>query len=147
VDEPLTREDVGPVVTGTMILCDFAQSINGKLYVMGGGWNQIQRPPGVRAVNVFVAVKLDVPWDLANHRMDMSVRLMTDEGEAVDVGLGPVEARGEVEVARGLGLRHGTALISTFVIPFALPDLNSGGYVFELRLRDRIVATEPLTVA
>lgn len=130
-----------------MMLCDFAQSINGKLYIIGGAWNQVQRPPGVRAFAVHVAVKLSIPWDLANHRMNMALRMLTDESDPVDVGAGPVEATGQFEVARGLGLRQGTPLLSTFALPIALADLNAGGYVFELRIGDRIVATEPFTVA
>jgi hypothetical protein len=138
----------GPVITGSMMLCDFAQNVNGKLYIFGGGWNQVQRQPGITAFEVTIAVKLDVPWDLANHRMDMVVQLLTDQGEVVDAGQdGPVRVEGQIEVARGLGLRQGTPLISALVIPFRIPDLDAGGYVFELRVRDRIIATESFTVA
>jgi hypothetical protein len=91
-------------------------------------------------------VKLNVPWDLANFRMEMVTRILTDEGETVDLGAGPVEVRGHIEVARGLGQRHGTPLISTFVIALALPNINVGGYVFELSLDNRIIATEHFSV-
>ena len=28
----------------TLLLCDFAEAVNGKLYVMGGGWNVLFAP-------------------------------------------------------------------------------------------------------
>jgi hypothetical protein len=130
-----------------MMLCDAAQSVGGKLYILGGAWSQLRRPPGVRELGVTVAVKLSVPWDLANHRMDMNVRLLTDQGELVVLPSGPVEATGQMEVGRGLGLRQGTPLLSTFVIPFGIRDLDPGGYVFELQIDGRIVATEPFQLS
>lgn len=129
------------------MLCDFAQSVNGKLYILGGAWNQVRRSPGVQAFQVVVAAKLSVPWDLANHRMTFVLRMITTDGDEVMANDAPVEIQGQFEVARGLGMRQGTPLISAFTLPVALPELDAGSYVFELRIRDRIVATEPFTVA
>lgn len=130
-----------------MMLCDAAQSVGGKLYILGGGWSAVQRPAGVTGLNVTVVVKLSVPWDLANHRMNMRLRLLTEDGDPVDPGEGIVETVGQMEVARGLGLRQGIPLLSTFVLPFGIPELAAGGYVFELRIQNRIVAREPFQVS
>ena len=48
----------------TLLLCDFAEAVNGKLYVMGGGWN-ILFAPG-QPVTMSVAAVLAVPWDRTN---------------------------------------------------------------------------------
>jgi hypothetical protein len=120
--------------------------VGGKLYILGGAWNVVQRPADVTSLNVTVAIKLSVPWDLANHRLGVMVRLLTSDGELVELSEGPVEAGGELEVARGLGLRQGTPLVSTFVLPFGLSGVEAGSYVFELRVRDQIIATEPFQV-
>ena len=46
----------------TMLLADAAQEVNGKLYVLGGGWSVTgpDLPP------MAIAIKLDVPWSAAN---------------------------------------------------------------------------------
>jgi hypothetical protein len=126
-----------------MLLCDAAQSVGGKLFILGGGWNVIQRPPGTTGLAVTVAMKLTVPWDLANHRMAMRLRLLTEDGDPFTLEQGPVEASGDIEVARGLGLRQGTPLISTFVLPFGIPTIDAGSYVFELKVNKKIIAREP----
>jgi hypothetical protein len=129
-----------------ILLCDSAQSVGGKLYILGGAWNVVQRAPEATGVNVTVAVKLKVPWDLANHRMNVHVRLLTVDGDPVSGAVGPVEAGGQLEVARGLGLPQGMPLISTFVLPFAWPEIDAGDYVFELQVGDRTVATEAFLI-
>lgn len=128
------------------MLCDSAQSIGGKLYVLGGGVNIFERPPHPLALALSVAVRLSVPWDLANHRLAITVRLLDVDGQVVTLGSGPVEARGQTEALRGPGLPHGFPLMSAFVLPLALPGLEPGHYVFELKVGDRIAATEPLLI-
>jgi hypothetical protein len=76
--------EIGPVVQGMMMLCDAAQAVGGKLYILGGAWSQLQRPPGISAANITVVVKLSVPWDLANHRMSLRLRLLTEDGDPVE---------------------------------------------------------------
>jgi hypothetical protein len=48
-----------------LILADYAESLNNKLYLMGGAWNQITTP--------------SFP---ANHRMAFAIGILLDEGEA-----------------------------------------------------------------
>ena len=45
-----------------MLLADFVQAVQGKLYVLGGGWSVT----GPGAVQMGIAVKIEVPWDQAN---------------------------------------------------------------------------------
>ena len=45
----------------TLLLCDFAEAVNGKLYVMGGGWNVLFAPG--QPVTMSVAAVVAVPCD------------------------------------------------------------------------------------
>ena len=38
-----------------MLLADSAQEVNGKLYVLGGGWSVINSGPGMFSVAVYLA--------------------------------------------------------------------------------------------
>ena len=127
-----------------MMLCDAAQSMGGKLYILGGGWTQIMLvdplPP------MALAVQLTVPWDQANERMAVEVALVTEDGKPVDFGSGPVAAGGEMEVGRPPGLRRGTPLDSSLVMNFGGLRLNPGGYVWELRVDNDAKARTPFRV-
>ena len=55
----------------TMLLADAAQEVNGKLYVLGGGWSVTgpDLPP------MAIAIKLDVPWrqSVTSHTFDIQL--------------------------------------------------------------------------
>jgi hypothetical protein len=143
------REDL-PTPLGieaTMLLCDAAQSVAGKLYVLGGGWSQIGPPVPGTGFNMALAIKLDIPWDRANQQFRMRAALVTDDGEDVDLGGGPVAAEGELEVGRPPGLRPGTPLDSTLALNFAGLALAPGGYVWQLEVDGHVLARAPFRVA
>ena len=51
-------------IKATMLLCDSAQSIGGKLYVLGGGWSILRKTGNL--MTMALAVKLSIPWSRAN---------------------------------------------------------------------------------
>jgi hypothetical protein len=127
-----------------MMLCDAAQSIGGKLYILGGGWSILtKREP---AVTMALAVKLSVPWSRANEPLTLEAVLITDQGEDVTQEDQPVRAEGKLEVGRPTGLRHGTPLDASFVLNFQGLNLSVGGYVWELRVNREVVARIPFHV-
>jgi len=91
----------------TLLLADYAEAVNGKLYVMGGGWSITRPEPGPMAI----AVKIEVPWVDANRTHTLRLALIDADGTAV---LGPdgkpFEVRGDFEVGRPPGLKEGTPL-------------------------------------
>lgn len=132
----------------TMLLCDYAQAVAGKLYIVGGGWSILtMMEPRAR---MSLAVKLTVPWSRANERMHIEAVLITDEGQEVmqesDDGERPVMAEGDLELGRPPGLRPGTPLDATFVLNFEGLDLEPGGYVWELRISGDPAARTPFQV-
>ena len=135
-------------IDATMLLCDAAQAVGGKLYVLGGGWSILTKVQP--RANMSLAVKLAVPWSRANEPIQIEAALVTDQGHEVtqtgEQGELPVRAEGNLEVGRPPGLRHGTPLDATFVLNFEGLDLDPGGYVWELRAGGEPAARVPFQV-
>ena len=110
----------------TMLLCDAAQEVGGKLYVLGGGWSVTGPAPFPSAL----AMKIEVPWDLANQRHQLTIRLVDDDGAAVAVEgpAGPQEVmiQGDFEVGRPPGLTPGVPLDTPIAMTMPLLALPPG---------------------
>lgn len=107
-----------------MLLCDAAQAVNGKLYILGAGWNVIGPQPSPSAI----ALQIDVPWDQANERHRVKLRLLTQDGQPVvvptPVGDRPVELGAEFEVGRPAGHPRGapfSVVMGINIGPLPLP--------------------------
>jgi|ERR671930_1121247 hypothetical protein len=114
----------------TLLLCDYAEAINGKLYVMGGGWSVLFAAD--RPVNMSVAALLAVPWDQTNRRHQIALELLTDEGTPVEFQGQGVVLTGEFEVGRPPGVKPGTSFNTPFVWNIGGLVLASGGYDWKL---------------
>ena len=108
----------------TMLLCDYAEAINGKLYIMGGGWSVTGPDPNPSAI----AIRIEVPWDEANKQHELQLELLTDDGQPVKVqtitGEMPMAIGGNFEVGRPPGLKPGTPLdvaVAMNIGPIPLP--------------------------
>jgi len=127
-----------------MLLCDGADAVGGKLYVLGGGWSQIVIPNV--PVNMALAVKLSVPWDRANEPHAVVARLVDSDGNPVEIADTEVRAEAEIETGRPPGLKPGTSLDAPFVVNFPAVALDSGGYVWELEIDGEVEARAPFQV-
>lgn len=127
-----------------MLLCDAAESIGGKLYILGGGWSQIYTPN--IPTNMALAVKLSIPWDRANEPIHIQASLLTEDGKPIDLGMGPLTAEGDIEVGRPPGLKRGTPLDAPLVLNFGAVTLQPGGYVWQLEVDDEVKARAPFRV-
>jgi len=113
---------------------------------LGGGWSQtVAGSPGVQH-SMALAVKLSIPWDQANEPLDLNAALVTEDGQAVDLGQGPIAATGNLEVGRPPGLRRGTPLDSVLALNFAGLELRPGGYVWQLSINGETKARTPFRV-
>lgn len=116
-----------------LLLCDYAEAINGKLYIMGGGWTMC--PPGPRIMAV--AIRINVPWSDANMKHQLALFLQDAEGNQVELGDPPqkVMKTGEFEVGRPPGVPQGTELDFTAVFGFInLPVEPDKGYRWQLEI-------------
>ena len=126
---------------GFILLCDFAESIAGKLYIMGGGWSRLLRHQPV--FDMSVAGKLFVPWDRAEDTHRVVIRLLDSNKAPVRGGNDerPVQLEGEMTLSQRVeGLKEGTQLDTAVAFRFQDLRLESGSYVWELLVNDELVA-------
>jgi hypothetical protein len=94
----------------TMILCDAAQVAEGKLYIMGGGWNMTGPAPTPSALGILI----EVPWDRTNAPFVLRLELREQDGPHVmqpgPLGPQPVQLQAQMEVGRPPGVAKGSSL-------------------------------------
>lgn len=66
---------------GFILLSDHSESVNGKIYTLGAGWNQLRFPELPQEFNFFIALGLDVPWDETNLQHTMTLHIEDPDGE------------------------------------------------------------------
>jgi hypothetical protein len=128
----------------TMLLCDAAEAANGKLYVLGGGWSHLAAPN--TPVNMALAVMVGVPWNRANEKHSLRTRLVTEDGEPVEIDGNPIMLEAGFEVGRPPGLNPGTTLNTPMVFNVGGLALDAGGYVWELYVDGQRAAQTPFRV-
>jgi hypothetical protein len=93
-----------------MLLCDAAQVVEGKLYILGGGWSMIGPDPAPTAV----ALKIEVDWHEAGspHRWELFLEDADGRPVLVDTPNGqmPMEVSGEFTVAQPPGIPEGSPI-------------------------------------
>jgi hypothetical protein len=62
-----------------IVLADWSEVINGKLYLQGGGWDTIHAPSFPTSRNVAVAVSLSVPWAETNRTHKMEFKILNED--------------------------------------------------------------------
>jgi hypothetical protein len=93
-----------------MMLCDAAQVVDGKLYILGGGWSMIGPDPAPSAV----AFKIEVDWHEADAAHRWELFLEDADGRPVLMetpqGAMPVEVSGEFRVSQPPGIPEGSPI-------------------------------------
>jgi hypothetical protein len=118
----------------TMMLADAAQAVEGKLYILGGGWSLTGPDPTPSAIAAYI----QVPWDRTNVQHEFRFELIDADGNPVELEAPegeaqPVTIEGAFEVGRPVGVRPGTPIdvpLALNIGPLALPP----GGRFEWRL-------------
>jgi hypothetical protein len=67
-----------------LMLADAAQAVNGKLYILGGGWSWI-----VAGMPFAVAFKLEIPYSRATEKHTWKLSLLDADGQPVLVQMKP----------------------------------------------------------
>jgi len=139
----------GQGVRANMLLCDAAQVVGEKLYILGGGWAYAWLQNTEAPISVAAAIDLVVPWDFANRNLKLVLRIVTEDFEAVvpEGTEDPLQQEGNLVVGRAPMLRPGTDIHVPIVIPFAPVRLEPGGYVCELLVDSDSVARLGFQVA
>lgn len=107
-----------------LILADGAQVQNGKLYVMGGGWDRIvinQPFPANHAMAIALGIR--VPWNEANRRHQFKLTIVDAEGQEKIMDGG-----GDFEVGRAAGSIPGQDQRVQFALTLSLQLKREGEY-------------------
>jgi hypothetical protein len=132
-------------VTATMLLCDSAQETNGKLYVLGGGWNTNATPN--QPISMAVAILLDIPLEETTQPHEVEVRLTSDGEQVRTPADAPVLNRLRFGPAPP-GALIGEGIRTDVPLAFAWHGLllSPALYQWELRVDDSLVETAPFRV-
>jgi len=120
----------------TMLLADYAMAAEGKLTIVGGGWNVT----GPQPIPFAIAMLVEVPWSLTNRQHEFRLELIDLDGNAVlgaqpDGTEAPVLIEGHFELGRPPGVRAGTALPFPLAINHGpLPLAPAGQYEWRLMI-------------
>lgn len=92
----------------TLVLADAAQAADGKLSVLGGGWNFTGPQVGPSALGVI----MEVPWNETNTPHQVVLELQDTDGQPARLGpeAQPLRIETVVEVGRPPGHPPGTSL-------------------------------------
>jgi hypothetical protein len=122
---------------GTLLLCDWAEVVGGKLYAQGIGWTSVLTD---RPVQFAVGCLIRVPYDKTNEKHTASVKLTTDDGQPFPTAQ-PVDASFEFEIGRPPGMKPGEEQDFPFSIKLVNMIFAPGGYRFDLDIDDQPVDT------
>jgi hypothetical protein len=107
-----------------VMLCDRAEVVEGKLYMMGGGIDTFTQAQFPSVIQFSVAIGVDVPWNATNFRYDIQFLFETQDGTRL--GQGTLEA----VTGRPAALEPGTTQKVVLAIPrLAVPIAEPGQYV------------------
>lgn len=122
----------GQIKAEWIILADYAEVVNGKLYLMGGGWDRLTVTSGFpMSRQCGVAVSFRVPWALTNQTHRFEIEIADDDGKTL------VRADGHFEVGRPAGILPGQAQRFQFSMNGAVQFERPGGYVIIARAEDQ----------
>ncbi len=106
----------------TAMIADFAEIVSGKLYLMGGGWDNYWVDKAPAQVRIAIAVGVRVGWDETNVQIPVRIWIEDDDGQEM------VRIEGSVNVGRPAGLPPGSGQLAQMAanVPFQAPHV--GGY-------------------
>ncbi len=105
------------------MLADAAQSVDNKLFILGGGWSVTGPGPTTMAI----ALKIEVPWDQTNRRHQWRIELVDADGQQAllpsPAGPQALVLTGDFEVGRPAGTPEGTPIdlalaVNLAAVPF-----------------------------
>jgi len=72
---------------GFVLLSDYSEAVNGKLYMTGGGWNVLKLPELPHEWSFHIGLGLDVGWDETNMEHELVVAVHDPDGNELGEGL------------------------------------------------------------
>jgi len=126
---------------GLILLCDAAEVLNGKLYILGGGWTKILITPQRPTVNLTISAVVYFSWVDTNQQKTIDISLFTQDGHLVNINDNPIQVRGPVEVGRPPGLVNGTEIELPLATRFEGLELSAGRYEWRMSIDEELLAS------
>ena len=106
----------------TMLLADSAQAVEGKLYILGGGWSVTS--PGIPSA---IALHFQVPWDQTDDPHHFRLELLTSDGDpVVDDAGNHISVDGDFQTGRPAGTPRGASIDVPMAVGFPPLPLQPG---------------------
>lgn len=135
-----------PFRVDCFLLCDQAQSENGKLYILGGGWDEVSPHRLPFQIPVAVAIKLVVPAERAVEPVSIRVDLLDVQGEPI----GEPFAAGRLTATPNEPVTENEEVMAEASVFLAVSTLmqivEAGRFTLDLVVNDQVVATTGFTV-
>ncbi len=72
---------------GFILLSDYSEAVNGKLYLTGGGWNVLSLPELPHEWSFHIGLGIDVAWHETNDPHELIVTVQDPDGIELGEGL------------------------------------------------------------
>jgi hypothetical protein len=72
---------------GFLLLCDYSEAVNGKLYLTGGGWNVLRLPELPAEWSFSIGLGIDIAWHETNNPHELVVTVQDPDGHELGDGL------------------------------------------------------------
>ena len=122
-DEPTGLTDI---TIDFLLLCDAAQVVGGKLYLMGGAWDRLQFPDYPQTLDMGLAFGVRVPWTESNRSHTFRIQGVNSDGTEH-----LFEVEGEFEVGRPPGTPRGMSQLFQVAMGIPLKVPKAGSYAVE----------------
>ncbi|MFN8505949.1 MAG: hypothetical protein U0547_00120 [Dehalococcoidia bacterium] len=109
------------------LICDYAEAVNGKMYIMGGGWETTFAPAFPAALRLAVAFGVRFGWDETNKAAPVLVRVEDDDGQEL------VRIEGQMNVGRPPTLPPGSTQLAQMAANVPVSIARAGGYIVAIR--------------
>jgi hypothetical protein len=121
-------------VKTTLLLADAGQVSNGKLYILGAGWDFTDgKCPSA------VVAQVEVPWDSTNVKLPVELVLLDADGQiAHPHGSEELRISFEAEAGRPAGLTVGTPISIPMAWNFGPLGLPAGRYTWQLAVGETV---------
>ena len=105
---------------------DHAEAINGKLYLQGAGWTDLQQPVAANGqpaiVHIGIAVSILIGWNETNRKFPLAVTLTHEDGDEL------TRVQAQIEAGLPPGIPNGADFRSVLAIGAEIQFPRTGTY-------------------
>jgi len=123
-----------------LILADSVQAVNGKIYMLGGGWTTLHATmPMTHPLGI--ALGFRVPWQETNQVHRLEIKMMDADGAPI---IPPIQA--QLEMGRPPGLRPGADQTAVIAVNAAVQFAKTGRYEVQVAVEGQVAKAVPFDV-